>query len=780
MDPFGGGPSDMIPDGQGPGAHDDFGLSGPSPHAPVGLIVATNTKLRPDGTVLDQNGRVIGTVRPEFGGMVVGPDGRIIGARFPDGSIRAPLAGDVVAANTVVAADGMVLGPDGRPMGKILPWNDLVVAFNGMIIGKRIPDGTVRGLRPGDMLEPNTTVHPDGTVTAPDGRVLGTLRPDGMVVKPDGHILGMRTPNGAVVVPGHGDVFHAKATVTPDGMALDADGRPLGRVMPDGTVVGPDGAIVGQMNPDGFIAAPGLPGVSLHTGTTLKAGLQFGSQVVLDRMGRVMGKLRPNTMIVVGPDGQTYIGVRGPNGTLRPATIRDLDPRRVLPKAFGRKSYSQSPSQREADMWGPLPRCCGIPTFEIAKWPKDPKCWPMLVLCSPVLIPSGLLYGMWAALGKLGTRCKGCGRSCDNTCKDPAYCGSCVLCCEPCFSACGCPDASKVGLPRFEVGCARCVDTCKSMGSMKGGCEVCSACCGCTSLGFSPATFSWPKCFQCVVQMSVGAGCLAPGRSLLALFVNTAALLWLFVYVLIEVVWNWGLNVDTSNDAFGWALRVGSEGGLSPSPDHWLLLIFAIAGIVFVVLFFMFNVFVPPPPPPRSAVQAEDARVRRRGKICTYLSLALLFLVFGAVLLYFTLATSNLATQAPEVNRLAWLILLIWAALFLLLTLLGIFICCDCAISGRMKVIVMFTDKQNAFDNSAKPSDAHVRQQDIGSKAASFIGASDADVEHMQAPNWGPPMRQPLVSPQQQQQQGYQEPLAAPRNFGSPPQQFAMDRARIV
>ena len=88
----------------------------------------------------------------------------------------------------------------------------------------------------------------------------------------------------------------------------------------------------------------------------------------------------------------------------------------------------------------------------------------------------------------------------------------------------------------------------------------------------------------------------------------------------------------------------------------------------------MFNVFVPPPPPPRSAVQAEDARVRRRGKICTYLSLALLFLVFGAVLLYFTLATSNLATQAPEVNRLAWLILLIWAALFLLLTLLGIFI----------------------------------------------------------------------------------------------------------
>ena len=49
-------------------------------------------------------------------------------------------------------------------------------------------------------------------------------------------------------------------------------------------------------------------------------------------------------------------------------------------------------------------------------------------------------------------------------------------------------------------------------------------------------------------------------------------MLWLFVYVLIEVIWNWGLSVDTSVnlsarsscDAFGAV-------NLSPSPDHWLL-----------------------------------------------------------------------------------------------------------------------------------------------------------------------------------------------------------------
>ena len=201
--------------------------------------------------------------------------------------------------------------------------------------------------------------------------------------------------------------------------------------------------------------------------------------------------------------------------------------------------------------------------------------------------------------------------------------------------------------------------------------------------------------------MSVGAGCLAPGKSLLALFVNTAALLWLFVYVLIEVIWNWGLSVDAC-EAYGWF-------DLSPSPDHWLLLSFAIVGIVVVSLFFMYNVFVAPPPPPRSAIDAENAKVRRkgedlhpplplhpcpnpypytptptltptptptptpaphpeqvrrRGKICTYTSLVLAFLGFGGVLLYFTLACPDLATQATEISRLAWLILIIWAAVF--------------------------------------------------------------------------------------------------------------------
>ena len=413
------GPPGQSGGGMGPG-----GFGGPAPGdfgmGPVGPMVATRSKLRPDGTVVDKDGRPLGTIRPEFGGMVVSPSGVILGMRFPDGSIRAPVAGDVLAAGTTVAPDGMVL-MDGRPMGKLLPWNDLVVAPDGKIVGKRMGDGTVRGMRPGDLLEPATTVHPDGTVTSPDGRRLGQLRADGMVVRPDGHVLGMRTPDGAIVVPGPGDVLHPNTSVTPDGVALDAQGKPLGRVQPDGVVIAPDGTIVGMLNPDGFIGALPPPGANLFTGTTLKQGPQgFGPQVVMSAGGKVLGKLRPENNMVIGPDGQTGIGIRGPSGNIRYASVADLDPSRGPPKAFGKKAKAYGMPKGERLRGGAnVPRCCGIPLGQLAKKFSNPITWPALLLFSPVLVPLGVLFGAYKGLGKLGEGCKMCGRGCDKSCMDP-------------------------------------------------------------------------------------------------------------------------------------------------------------------------------------------------------------------------------------------------------------------------------------------------------------------------------------------------------------------------
>ena len=48
-----------------------------------------------------------------------------------------------------------------------------------------------------------------------------------------------------------------------------------------------------------------------------------------------------------------------------------------------------------------------------------------------------------------------------------------------------------------------------------------------------------------------------------------------------------------------------------PSPLHWLILVFAIVGIVMTLAYFLFEVFTPPPAPPRSALEAE-VRARTR------------------------------------------------------------------------------------------------------------------------------------------------------------------------
>ena len=137
--------------------------------------------------------------------------------------------------------------------------------------------------------------------------------------------------------------------------------------------------------------------------------------------------------------------------------------------------------------------------------------------------------------------------------------------------------------------------------------------------------------------------------------------------------------------------------------------------------------------------------------------------------------------QAPEISRLAWLILFIWSISGGLGLLVVLFICCDCAISGRMRVVVMFTDKQSAFAGATAGNTAGAAKPGLAQK---FGGASheDAGRSHRhgsdfdRVSNWGPPGRQPLGP---QGAVGYQEPLVGPRG-NMPPPQFAMDRSMRV
>ena len=208
-----------------------------------------------------------------------------------------------------------------------------------------------------------------------------------------------------------------------------------------------------------------------------------------------------------------------------------------------------------------------------------------------------------------------------------------------------------------------------------------------------------------------------------------------------------------------------------------LLLVFGIVGIVIVMMGFLFSVFIAPVPPPRSALEADNAKIRRRGKVCAYSTLLAVFILFGCALLYFTQTCTRCADQAPAINRLAYLILLVWIAVVALVTLLVLLICCDCCLSGRMKVIVVLTDDQptNKWDaaRSKIRNNAHKM----------FIGASSADLERAQrqgndfdrVSSWNAD-QQPRANSQhrpsyQQQYIGYQQ-----QPYDAPPQSYTMDR----
>ena len=66
-------------------------------------------------------------------------------------------------------------------------------------------------------------------------------------------------------------------------------------------------------------------------------------------------------------------------------------------------------------------------------------------------------------------------------------------------------------------------------------------------------------CMVSCTQILMAPGCIVPGRSLISLFVNTAALIWIFMYILYELFTNWEVVCPTrdpgtrfQNDVGGW------------------------------------------------------------------------------------------------------------------------------------------------------------------------------------------------------------------------------------
>ena len=90
----------------------------------------------------------------------------------------------------------------GKLIGKLMP-DGMVVGPDGRVVGRRNPkSGAVTAAPAGQILHANTTVWPGvdggGTTVGADGQYLGRKMPDGSVVGPTGIVIGILDANGAI------------------------------------------------------------------------------------------------------------------------------------------------------------------------------------------------------------------------------------------------------------------------------------------------------------------------------------------------------------------------------------------------------------------------------------------------------------------------------------------------------------------------------------------------------------------------------------------------------
>ncbi|KAL1495628.1 hypothetical protein AB1Y20_016495 [Prymnesium parvum] len=226
-------------------------------------------------------------------------------------------------------------------------------------------------------------------------------------------------------------------------------------------------------------------------------------------------------------------------------------------------------------------------------------------------------------------------------------------------------------------------------------------CLGCVSI-LPDGTLEVRNCFGEVTcgwlvrhatQCLMAPGMTTPGRSIVGAFVNTTALLWFWCYLLFELYWNWNLMCDSAvpdsedtSSSWKWFTV------LSPSPVHWLILIFAVSGLVITLSIFVVDMFTSPRAPPRSAFEVHKWKMRRQMRICMNLVFFALFCVWGSLLFYFVYSQEECSSSAPSLYRLALLLLLVFFVFLGLACFLFVCVCFDCCLSGRMRLVLLLSD----------------------------------------------------------------------------------------
>jgi hypothetical protein len=156
--------------------------------------------------------------------------------------------------------------------------------------------------------------------------------------------------------------------------------------------------------------------------------------------------------------------------------------------------------------------------------------------------------------------------------------------------------------------------------------------------------------------------------STFALYVNTSALVWLFGFMLLEVILSSKLPCD--------------------APLHTFVLGAAVLGLFIAIVDFVADVFKDPMPPVTKLEQTR-AKDDRRRRLHTYAWLTVAILIWGALGLIWLRKSTTCALTAPTIYRISLLLGIVYSLVVAVLLLLLVALAIDFCLSGKLRMVVI-------------------------------------------------------------------------------------------
>lgn len=193
------------------------------------------------------------------------------------------------------AADISALDFNGSLLGKVIP-DGTVINFENELIGNITADGFVLN----DKKELIGGIIPQGIAVSINNSILGKVNNDGSVTGVNDSLIGKVLPTGLIVNNNY-DVIGA---VVSPGLAYDDKGEIIGRVSGDGRFYNLSGEAVGFVSASGYVYA-----IAKTDRKITLAGKLISSKMIVSSLGKFLGS--------IGPDGKVVDLKKNAIGTIR-------------------------------------------------------------------------------------------------------------------------------------------------------------------------------------------------------------------------------------------------------------------------------------------------------------------------------------------------------------------------------------------------------------------------------------------------------------------------------